>query len=113
MSVVPAGQPVDGLPVYTMVDVGQHATMDDRIWVTYGHGVYDITDFVEQHPGGDKILMAAGGSLEPFWLLYGVHKNPTVFALLEKWRIGMYLITPEEQYYTVHIKCQGLLEAFV
>jgi len=50
--------------------------------------VYDITDFVEEHPGGDKILMAAGGSLEPFWLLYAVHKNPEVLALLEQFRIG-------------------------
>ncbi|PSN45459.1 putative sulfite oxidase, partial [Blattella germanica] len=82
------GKPKDGLPIYTMVDVSKHASKSDRIWVTYGQGVYDITDFVEQHPGGDKILMAAGGSLEPFWLLYAVHKNPTVFKMLEEWRIG-------------------------
>lgn len=31
------------------------------IWVTYGKYVYDITDFVANHPGGqEKILMAAG-----------------------------------------------------
>jgi sulfite oxidase len=76
------------LPVYTLEDVAKHATKDDRIWVAYSHGVYDITDFVEEHPGGDKILMAAGGSLEPFWLLYAVHKNPEVLALLEQFRIG-------------------------
>jgi sulfite oxidase len=83
-----AGQHKESLPVYALADVAQHATKDDRIWVTYGQGVYDITDFVEEHPGGDKILMAAGGSLEPFWLLYAVHKNPHVFALLEQFRIG-------------------------
>jgi sulfite oxidase len=76
------------LPVYTLADVAKHATKDDRIWVTYDDGVYDITDFVDEHPGGDKILMAAGGSLEPFWLLYAVHKNPEVLALLEQFRIG-------------------------
>ena len=76
------------LPVYTLADVGKHATKSDRIWVACGHGVYDITDFVEEHPGGDKILMAAGGSLEPFWLLYAVHKNPEVPALLEQFQIG-------------------------
>ncbi|XP_033607392.1 sulfite oxidase isoform X3 [Cryptotermes secundus] len=83
-----AGQYKKSLPVYTLEDVAEHATKNDRIWVTYGQGVYDITDFVEEHPGGDKILMAAGGSLEPFWLLYAVHKNPHVFALLEQFRIG-------------------------
>lgn len=87
-SMVQTGQLKEGLPIYTLAEVAEHATKPDRIWVTYGHGVYDITEFVDQHPGGDKILMAAGGSLEPFWLLYAVHKNPTVLAMLEQWRIG-------------------------
>ncbi|XP_037795072.1 uncharacterized protein LOC119590494 [Penaeus monodon] len=47
--------------------VSKHATMKDRVWVAYRHGVYDITDFIQEHPGGDKILMGAGGSVEPFW----------------------------------------------
>uniref|UniRef100_A0A8C0HRQ7 Cytochrome b5 heme-binding domain-containing protein n=1 Tax=Buteo japonicus TaxID=224669 RepID=A0A8C0HRQ7_9AVES len=43
----------------------------DRIWVTHGTEVFDVTDFVELHPGGaDKVLLAAGGALEPFWALY-------------------------------------------
>ena len=57
----------------------KHFTMHDdetkRIWVTYQHGVYDITDFVEKHPGAKNILMAAGGSIEPFWNMYAVHKG--------------------------------------
>jgi cytochrome b involved in lipid metabolism len=51
-------------------------------------GVYDITKFVHNHPGGDKILMAAGGSVEPFWLMYAVHNTPETLALLEQHRIG-------------------------
>lgn len=62
--------------------------MEKRIWVTFRCGVYDVTDFVERHPGGDKILLGAGGSLEPFWNLYGVHKSPEILALLETFRIG-------------------------
>ena len=38
--------------------------------------------------GGDKILMGAGGSVEPFWALYAVHKNPHVLKLFEDYRIG-------------------------
>lgn len=49
-----------------------------KIWVSFGRGVYEITDFVGNHPGGDKILMAAGGALEPFWQLYAVHKTKQV-----------------------------------
>lgn len=34
-------------------------------------GVYDITDFVVNHPGGsEKVQLAAGGKLEPYWNLY-------------------------------------------
>lgn len=56
--------------------------------MTYKQGVYDVTDFVEQHPGGDLILLGAGNSVEPFWMLYAVHKNPHVFKILETMRIG-------------------------
>ena len=37
------------------------------------NGVYDITDFIPLHPGANKLLMAAGGSVEPFWAMYGFH----------------------------------------
>nr|CAI5859725.1 unnamed protein product [Callosobruchus analis] len=32
--------------------------------------------------------MAAGSSVEPFWLLYGIHENPHVYEILENYRIG-------------------------
>ena len=35
-------------------------------------GVYDITKFVANHPGGkDKIMLAAGKAIDPFWPLSG------------------------------------------
>lgn len=40
-----------GLPEYTLEDVSKHGTMEDRVWVSYRHGVYDITDFIAKHPG--------------------------------------------------------------
>ena len=51
-------------------------------------GVYDVTDFVGSHPGGNKILMAAGGAIEPFWALYAQHKTAEVAEILEGLRIG-------------------------
>jgi hypothetical protein len=36
--------------------------------VIYKNGVYDITEFVQGHPGGNKILLAAGSTIEPFWV---------------------------------------------
>lgn len=47
-----------------------------------------MTDFVNGHPGGDKILMAAGGTVGPFWALYSQHFTPEVMEILETLRIG-------------------------
>ncbi len=77
------------LPVYTAGEVAKHTTKETRIWVTLKGEVYDITDFLEQHPGGDKILMAKGGSVEPFWALYPVHyQSKVVPGFLDQYRIG-------------------------
>ena len=46
---------------YTYAEINKHADLDKRIWTTYKNNVYDITDYIEIHPGGkDKILLAAG-----------------------------------------------------
>jgi sulfite oxidase len=59
-------------------EVSKHTSPEQGIWVTFGEGVYDITDFVRKHPGGDKILLAAGGALEPFFAMYPQHKQAGV-----------------------------------
>uniref|UniRef100_A0A8C6Z967 Cytochrome b5 heme-binding domain-containing protein n=1 Tax=Nothoprocta perdicaria TaxID=30464 RepID=A0A8C6Z967_NOTPE len=70
-------------------EVGRHRAPADRVWVTHGTDVFDVTDFVELHPGGaDKILLAAGGALEPFWALYAVHQQPHVLELLREYKVG-------------------------
>jgi sulfite oxidase len=50
--------------------------------------VYDVTSFVALHPGGTKILLAAGKELAPFWELYNVHKSEEVQEMLEEMCIG-------------------------
>jgi sulfite oxidase len=52
--------------------------------------VYDITDFVDNHPGGSsKIMLAAGQKLEPFWRLYQQHfRTSAPMDLLEKMKVG-------------------------
>ncbi|XP_045468977.1 sulfite oxidase-like isoform X1 [Harmonia axyridis] len=80
--------PKPDLPIYSSEEVSKHVNNETRIWVTFQHGVYDITDFVHEHPGGDQILMAAGNAVDPFWMLYSIHLNPHVLNILEKYRIG-------------------------
>ncbi|KAL3276451.1 hypothetical protein HHI36_011832 [Cryptolaemus montrouzieri] len=80
--------PKHDLPIYTIEEISKHTNHQERIWVTFQQGVYDITDFIYEHPGGEQILMAAGSAVDPFWMLYSVHLNPHVLDILEKYRIG-------------------------
>ena len=74
--------------LFSLQEVTKHNNIEDGVWVTFKGNVYDITEFIAEHPGGDKILLAAGGSLEPFWALYSIHKTQEVFDILAKYRIG-------------------------
>uniref|UniRef100_A0A915C169 sulfite oxidase n=1 Tax=Parascaris univalens TaxID=6257 RepID=A0A915C169_PARUN len=76
------------LPTYRLEEVKKHGRGAEQVWVTYQSGVYDITDFIEAHPGGDKILLSAGGAVDPYWNVYDVHKAPLVIEMMEDMRIG-------------------------
>ncbi|KAI9915808.1 hypothetical protein PsorP6_007201 [Peronosclerospora sorghi] len=83
------GEVRSDLPVYTFKEVQDHTGANPRgTWVVYKHGVYDITKFIASHPGGRKILLAAGNSIQPFWQLYAAHNNADVHKMLETMRIG-------------------------
>jgi cytochrome b involved in lipid metabolism len=77
-------------PIYSLEEVATHKTKATGVWVTYKDGVYDITKFVANHPGGtDKIMMAAGQDIGPFWNLYRQHFNSALpQELLRDMRIG-------------------------
>lgn len=42
-----------------MSEVAQHSSRKD-CWTAIGDDVYDLTDFVISHPGGNEILRACG-----------------------------------------------------
>lgn len=102
------GKRAEGLPTFTRADISlrngkisgvkdsRGETVNSQVWVTYGEGVYDITEFIESHPGGDHILLAAGGRIEPFWDLYAQHKEEFVYELLEEMRIGNVICTEDK-----------------
>ena len=71
-------------------EVAQHNNKQSGIWTLYQNKVYDITKFVANHPGGqDKIMLAAGNSVEPFWQLYPIHsKSKLPMELLRGMEIG-------------------------
>lgn len=93
-----AGLHVPGLRTVNASEVRLRNGRGDqpRIWVGYGRGVYDVTEFVSAHPGGDYILQAAGGPLEPFWRLYAQHNADWVLEILEEMRVAN--LEPDEQW---------------
>eukprot|EP00667_Euglena_gracilis_P007447 EG_transcript_7523 len=83
------GDRIDGLPEYSAADVAAHDRLETGVWVIYRSGVYDITDFIARHPGGgEKVSLAAGGYIDPFWQYYQQHQKPSTKQLLEEMRIG-------------------------
>lgn len=74
---------------FTREQVAEHSSRDSRVWVTYKDGVYDVTDFLDMHPGGSqRLMLAAGGAIDPFWAMYAQHKTAEVHNMLEGYRIG-------------------------
>jgi len=52
---------VSSLPTYTLKEVAEHdGKKSDRVWVTHGDGVYDITDFIKSHPGESRGQITEG-----------------------------------------------------
>jgi sulfite oxidase len=71
-----------------IAEIKQHDASSGRPWVTKGQSVYDITEWVGAHPGGDVILRAAGGSIDPYWDIFSIHKRQDVYDILEQYLIG-------------------------
>lgn len=74
--------------VFRLDEIRTHGADSDRPWVIKGTGVYDITDWIESHPGGKVVLRAAGSSVEPYWNIFTIHKKDDVYQILEQFRIG-------------------------
>lgn len=53
---IKTGQPTDS---WTSEEVAQHFSKND-CWTIISDGVYDLTTFINRHPGGDEILRACG-----------------------------------------------------
>ena len=80
------------LKEYTLADIAQHNSQKD-IWIVIKGKVYDVTPYVEEHPGGLAILRNAGGdTTEGF---HGPQHPPRVFDIIDDFLIGK-LSTKEE-----------------
>ncbi|XP_010685005.2 cytochrome b5 [Beta vulgaris subsp. vulgaris] len=46
--------------VFSLSEVAEHNSSKD-CWLVIGGKVYDVTKFLEDHPGGDEVLLSATG----------------------------------------------------
>jgi len=61
----------------------------EEVWVSWKGGVFNVTPFLEAHPGGvTRIQMVNGQDLKAFWEVYKIHNRPHIQALLQDYRIG-------------------------
>ena len=59
-----APQDDDALKVISMSEIKKHTT-EKSCWMLIHGKVYDVTEFLEEHPGGyDIILTSTGDSIE-------------------------------------------------
>lgn len=75
-------------PKIRLTEVHQHGRDAETKWVTKGTRVYDITDWIPGHPGGEVILRAVGGAIDQYWNIFSIHKKQEVYDILESRYIG-------------------------
>ena len=59
------GGRIPSLPTYRREEIAKHNSPDNRVWVTFKHGVYDVTEFAKEGHPGTMILR----------IIYTVHTN--------------------------------------
>ncbi|ETN44460.1 uncharacterized protein HMPREF1541_10641 [Cyphellophora europaea CBS 101466] len=69
-------------------EVRKHGRRSEKRWVVRGNKVYDITEWIPNHPGGEVILRAVGGVIDTYWEIFSIHKKQEVYDILEQYYIG-------------------------
>lgn len=77
------------LPLFSAEEVQQHNTEKDA-WIIHRGKVYDVSEFLQRHPGGKDILLAyAGQDVTVLMTQEGLHKHTTfAYGWLGKYLIG-------------------------
>lgn len=71
---------------YTVEEVKEHSNAKS-CWIIIRDGVYDVTYFLKNHPGGPNILLEhAGTDVTTMFRWFAHSKNAR--AMMEKYKIG-------------------------
>lgn len=57
---------------FTPADVSSHNNPDKGLYIIIDSNVYDVTKFIDEHPGGAKILKRVAGkdASKQFWKVF-------------------------------------------
>jgi len=84
------------LPQYSLSDVSEHYHPND-CWIVVYDRVYDATEFINEHPGGEYIIMEHAG--RDCTLAFRSSRHSTdAYDMLEKYCIG--ILIENERLYT-------------
>ena len=83
------GSSSSSLPIFSVEDVQQHNKEGDA-WITHRGKVYDVSDFLERHPGGKDILLSyAGQDVTTLMTQEDIHEHTSfAYGWLGKYQIG-------------------------
>ncbi|KZS97830.1 cytochrome b5 [Sistotremastrum niveocremeum HHB9708] len=59
-TVTSSATPSAAKPLITFAQLQEH-TSKDNLWILLHRKVYDVTKFVDEHPGGDEVMLAEKG----------------------------------------------------
>ncbi|WFD29771.1 hypothetical protein MSPP1_000784 [Malassezia sp. CBS 17886] len=71
---------------YTLAELKSHNTADSA-WVAVHGGVYDVTEFLDEHPGGRKILLKNSGT-DATSKFVNYHPDRVIKEVAPQFRIG-------------------------
>lgn len=74
--------------VFTLETLSSHNTTDD-CWTTVGGKVYDITTFINIHPGGSAINPACGADGSQLFASVREHFAENAQSVLDMYQIGI------------------------
>ncbi|XP_049815923.1 uncharacterized protein LOC126263004 [Schistocerca nitens] len=80
-------------PQVSLSEVACHDCPDD-CWIIINDRVYDITDFLSKHPGGEEILLEYAGR-DASLAFQGIGHGPDMVAVLEPNLVGV--LPPSER----------------
>lgn len=66
----------DEVQTYELSEVAAHNTRED-LWMVIEGKVYDVTKFLDEHPGGEEVMIEQGGKLIT---TLGSHRMLTFFV---------------------------------